>query len=239
MTGVALVTGGSRGIGRAVALEAARRGYDVLVGCGRDRQRAEEVACAVSELGSRSRVCVADLCTIAGVQATATAARDLGPVTLLVNNAGVTNSGPFAEMDARKWEQTLALNLSAPVWLTQSLTTDLAANHGCVVNVGSTGGIVGSVHSLPYAASKAGLIGVTKTLARMLAPDIRVNLVAPGITDTDLLDGITDAQRRIIVSEQPLARLGSPDEIARAVLDVSAWTYATGQIIIVDGGRVM
>jgi 3-oxoacyl-[acyl-carrier protein] reductase len=239
MTGVALVTGGSRGIGRAVALEAARRGYDVLVGCGRDRQRAEEVASAVGELGSRSRVCVADLCTSAGIEATATAARELGPVSLLVNNAGVTNSGPFAEMDARKWEQTLALNLSAPVWLTQSLTTDLAANHGCVVNVGSTGGIVGSVHSLPYAASKAGLIGVTKTLARMLAPDIRVNLVAPGITDTDLLDGITDAQRRIIVSEQPLARLGSPGEIARAVLDVSAWTYATGQIIIVDGGRVM
>ena len=239
MTAVALVTGASRGIGRAVALEAARRGYDVLVACGREQQRAEDVTAAIRDLGRRARVCTADLTTQGGIDATAAEARDLGPVTLLVNNAGVTNSGPLEDLNVSRWEQTLALNLSAPVWLTIRLAADLAAHGGSVVNVGSTGGIVGSVHSLPYAASKAGLIGATKTLARMLAPEVRVNLVAPGITDTDLLEGITDEQRHGIVHEQPLPRLGSADEIARAVLDVSSWTYATGQTIVVDGGRVM
>lgn len=239
MSAVALVTGASRGIGRAVALEAARRGYDVLVACGQDHRRADEVAAAVCGLGQRAGVCTADLTNRAGIDATIAAVRDLGPVGLLINNAGVTNSGPLQDLDAERWERTLALNLSAPVWLTVGLAADLAACHGSVVNVGSTGGILGSVHSLPYAASKAGLIGATKTLARMLAPDVRVNLVAPGITDTDLLDGITDAQRRGIVSEQVLPRLGSADEIARAILDVSGWTYATGQTVVVDGGRIM
>ncbi len=239
MTPVAVVTGASRGIGRAVALEAARRGYDVLIGFRSDPLMAKEVADAVEAAGRRAEVCAADLAELAGVVHTAEAARRLGPVALLVNNAGVTNSGPLSQLDFDLWERTLALNLTAPVWLTRELAPDLARNLGAVVNIGSTGGIVGSVHSLPYSASKAGLIGATKTLARMLAPKVRVNLVAPGITDTDLLDGITETQKSSIVAEQPLARIADAEEIARVVLDVSAWTYATGQTVVVDGGRVM
>lgn len=236
---VAVVTGGSRGIGRATALEAAHRGYDVLVACGRDRDRAEDVAREVEIVGRRSGACAVDLTTRRGLDELVEAARLLGPVALLVNNAGITNSSSLEDLDEQRWQQALSLNLTAPVWLTKELAPDLSANHGAVINVGSTGGITGSVHSLPYSASKAGLIGATKTLARMLAPTVRVNLVAPGITATDLLDGINDAQREAILSGQVLPRLAHPTEIARVILDVSQWEFATGQTFVVDGGRVM
>ncbi|MCU4183268.1 SDR family NAD(P)-dependent oxidoreductase [Acidiferrimicrobium sp. IK] len=239
MSGVALVTGASRGIGRAVAIEAARRGYDVLVGCVGAVAAAEAVAAAITGTGKQAAVCQADLTQVEGLEATVAAARTLGPVTLLVNNAGVTNSGPLGSLDWDRWHATLALNLTAPVWLARNLSSDLAAGRGAVINVGSTGGIVGSVHSLPYAASKAGLIGATKTLARMLAPDVRVNLIAPGITDTDLLQGVTLEQRVQILDGQPLARLGQANEIARVIMDVASWTYTTGQVVVADGGRVM
>jgi 3-oxoacyl-[acyl-carrier protein] reductase len=236
---VAVVTGASRGIGRAVAIEAADRGFDVLVCCGTATDAAHVVADQVRERGRRSEVFSGDLAEPPVLPALCEAARRLGPVALLVNNAGATHSGPLDELDLATWERALALNLTAPVWLAKLLAPDLAANEGVVVNIGSTGGIVGSVHSLPYAATKAGLMGATKTLARMLAPAVRVNLVAPGITDTDLLDGITDAQRAEIIDGQPLRRLGDPEEIARVVLDVAGWTYATGQTVVADGGRVM
>lgn len=233
------MTGASRGIGRAVALEAAHRGWDVLVCCGAATDAAEKVAAEVASAGRRSAVYCGDLADEAAVHGVCDSARALGPVSLLVNNAGVTNSGPLEELDIDRWQRTIALNLTAPVWLTKLLAPDLAANDGSVVNIGSTGGIVGSVHSLPYAASKAGLIGATKTLARMLAPKVRVNLVAPGIADTELLNGITDEQRQLLVAGSPLRRLGTAEEVARVVLDVGQWTYATGQTVVADGGRAM
>lgn len=210
-----------------------------LVCCGSDLAAAEAVTDEVREAGRRAAVHLADLADVEALDALARAARDLGPVTLLVNNAGRTHSSSLAQMSYDGWQHSLALNLTAPVWLSRLLAPDLATHRGAIINVGSTGGIVGSVHSLPYAATRAGLLGVTKTLARMLAPDVRVNLVAPGITDTDLLAGITDAQREEIVSGQPLRRIGTAEEAARAVMDVAGWTYATGQTVVVDGGRVM
>jgi 3-oxoacyl-[acyl-carrier protein] reductase len=158
---------------------------------------------------------------------------------LLVNNAGTTLSSPLAEMTSEMWDAAVAINLTAPIWLAKLLAPELVEHRGAIVNVGSTGGLVGSVHSLPYAATKAGLVGATKTLARMLAPDVRVNLVAPGIVDTDLLAGITDAQRDEILDGQLIRRLGDADDIARVVLDVAQWPYATGQVVVVDGGRAM
>lgn len=236
---VAVVTGASRGIGRAVALESARRGWDVLVCCGSAVDAAEAVTGEITQIGRRAAVFSGDLTDAVTLHGVCEEARRLGPVSLLVNNAGITNSGPLEDLDLATWERTIALNLTAPVWLAKLLASDLADNQGAVVNVGSTGGLVGSVHSLPYGASKAGLVGATKTLARMLAPAVRVNLVAPGIADTDLLAGITTGQRKEIISGAPLRRLGTAGEVARVVVDVAQWTYATGQTIVADGGRAM
>jgi 3-oxoacyl-[acyl-carrier protein] reductase len=238
MSRVAVITGASRGIGRAVALEAASRGFIVLC-CAQSQAGAGKVANEIERRGRHAAVCSSDLATPEGVDTVVTAADRMGSVSLLVNNAGITTSGLLDDLELDAWDRTLALNLTAPVWLTKLLAPQLAAHHGSVVNIGSTGGIVGSVHSLPYAASKAGLIGATKTLARMLAPAVRVNLVAPGIVDTDLLADITDDQRATILAGQPLNWLGAAEEIARTVLDISSWTYATGQTVVVDGGRVM
>lgn len=234
--GVAVVTGGSRGIGRAIAVEAAARGYDVVIAC---RKAAEATRAEVVGLGRRGHVVVGDLAELAAVEDLAETARRFGPVHLLVNNAGVTNSGSLDDLDIGRWNETIALNLTAPAWLSRCLAPDLRDNSGSIVNIASTGGVIGSVHSLPYGSSKAGLIGLGKTLARMLAPHVRVNTVCPGPIDTDLLDGITEAQMAEIVGATPLARLGRVGEIGRAVLDISEWTYCTGQTIVVDGGRVM
>ena len=193
----------------------------------------------IEDGGRRAAVYQGDLATVDAQDALPAAARELGDVALLVNNAGVTLSSALDELTREAWDRATALNLTAPAWLATALARDLTATHGAIVNVGSTGGITGSVHSLPYSATKAGLIGVTKTLARMLAPEVRVNLVAPGIIDTDLLVGISPQQSEQILGGQLLPRLGRPEDIARAVLDVAGWEFATGQVVVVDGGRVL
>jgi 3-oxoacyl-[acyl-carrier protein] reductase len=158
---------------------------------------------------------------------------------VVVNNAGLTLSRPLAEVQLDDWERGLAVNLTAPMWLTLKLVEPLRASGGAVLNVASTGGVIGSMHSLVYGASKAGLIGLSKTLARMLAPDVRVNAICPGPIATDLLDGIEDDTMAAIVGSTPLGRLGTPAEIAKAGMDICEWEYCTGQTIVVDGGRVM
>lgn len=239
MIRVAVVTGGSRGIGRAIALEAAGRGYDVAVGYWTGHTEAKEVVAQIEALGRRAVAIQADVAETEALEDLSVAGRELGPIALLVNNAGITSSGSIEAMRIEEWNRAIAVNLTAPSWLSKLLAADLRATRGAIVNIASVGGIVGSLHSVPYAATKAGLLGVTKTMARMLAPDVRVNAICPGPIATELLDNITEAQIGEILSATPAARIGVAAEIAQAVLDVSEWTYCTGQTIVIDGGRVM
>lgn len=238
MSPLAVVTGGSRGIGRAVCTEAARRGHDVVVGYRSESSAADDVVAEIEKLGQRGVAVAVDLAHPDAVEPFVAQVREAGTVSLLVNNAGVTNSTSPDEMTREGWDQTIAVNLSAPAWLSIGLLDDLRATKGTIVNIASTGALTGSLHSLPYGASKAGLVGVTKTLAGMLAPHVRVNVVCPGPIETDLLANVGDEILGTIAAETPLGRLGSPDDIGKCVLDVSEWAYCTGQTIVVDGGRV-
>jgi 3-oxoacyl-[acyl-carrier protein] reductase len=239
MTGVAVVTGASRGIGRAIAIEAATRGHDVVIAYGSRSDAADEVVAVVQQLGQKALAIGADLRDSDQVENLARVARDFGPVKLLVNNAGITNSCELEDLKLGDWNDAIALNLTAPAWLSKQLSTDLREHEGAIVNVASSGGLVGSTHSLAYGASKAGVLGLTKTLARMLAPDVCVNAVCPGMVETELLDGVTPEQFAGILAGTPAARIANAAEIAVAVLDVAGWRYCTGQSIVVDGGRVM
>lgn len=239
MRGVALVTGASRGIGRSIALEAAARGYDVVVAYGSRSADAEQVTSAIVSQGRRAVAVGGDLRATDDVEHLAQAALDFGPVSLLVNNAGVTLSCPLDELKISDWQDAIALNLTAPAWLAKLLAPALRAQQGAIVNVASSGGLIGSTHSLAYGSSKAGMLGLTKTLARMLAPDVTVNALCPGMAATELLDGITPEQFSDILAGTPSGRIATPEEIAQAVLDIAAWRYCTGQSIVIDGGRVM
>jgi 3-oxoacyl-[acyl-carrier protein] reductase len=239
MSGVALITGGSRGIGRAFVLEAALRGYTPVFGY---RNRADEAAQTVESarrLGSVPRAVRCDLADFEAVDLLAAAARDAGPVVLLVNNAGLGGDVRLPRMTRELWERYVAVNLTAPCFLVRALSDDLAAGKGAVLNVSSDGGVTGSLHGAPYGATKAGLIGLTRTLARELAPDVRVNAIAPGPVATEMWDGMPEAQKQLVYDTTPLRRVASPEEIARAGLDLCEWPNVTGEVLVIDGGRVM
>jgi 3-oxoacyl-[acyl-carrier protein] reductase len=143
-------------------------------------------------------------------------------------------------MTRQAWERAVALNLTAPAFLVQELRVDLVAQRGAILNVSSDGGVAGSLHGPPYGATKAGLIGLTKTLARDLAPHVRCNAIAPGPVATEMWSSIApEVQAQVIEREMPLKRIAEPEDIARAGLDIAAWPDATGIVVVLDGGRIM
>lgn len=240
MTSLAVVTGGSRGIGRAFVLEAARRGHRVVFTyVSRDSDAAETVRLAEAR-GGRADSVRADLAEPAGVELVAAAAAELGPVSLLVNNAGVSQETSLGAMTREAWERALAVNLNAPAFLAQAFCAGLTETRGAILNVSSDGGVAGSLHGPPYGSTKAGLIGLTKTLARELAPHVRVNAIAPGPVATDMWFEIDPAvQEQVVEHEVLLKRVAQPEDIARAGLDIASWPDATGIVVVLDGGRIM
>ncbi|TMF40210.1 MAG: SDR family oxidoreductase [Chloroflexi bacterium] len=237
---LALVTGGSRGIGRAFVLEAVRRGYDVVFSYrSRDADAAKTVELAADIGGDAQSVC-ADLSDFDGVRAVASAAHAKGRVSLLVNNAGIGEEFTLEELTREAWERSVAINLTAPTFLSKELKADLVAQRGAILNVSSDGGVAGSLHGAPYGATKAGLIGLTKTLARELAPHVRCNAIAPGPVATEMWFAIDPAvQKQVMEREMPLQRIAQPEDIARAGLDISSWPDASGIVVLLDGGRIM
>jgi len=217
---LAVVTGGSRGIGRAFVLEATRRGFDVVFSYrNRDADAAQTVELA-AELGGQ--------------------ARGKGSASLLVNNAGIGEEFTLEELTRVGWERSIAVNLTAPTFLAKELRADLIAQRGAILNVSSDGGVAGSLHGAPYGATKAGLIGLTKTLARELAPHVRCNAIAPGPVATEMWFAIDPAvQAQVMEREMPLKRIAQPEDIARAGLDISSWPDASGIVVLLDGGRIM
>lgn len=238
-TRVALVTGGSRGIGRAVVVEAAHRGYDVVFSHrGRGDDAAETIA-AASSSGRTVTGVVASMESNEDLERLAAATREAGPVALLVTCAGFLVDTRLEEITDEHWWTSLDVHVTAPMLLARALAPGLAENGGAIVNVSSDGGVAGSVHGAPYGTSKAATIGLSHTLARELAPHVRVNTLAPGPVATDMWAAVPEDSRRTVEDATPLGRVGTPEEIARAALDLGSWTYVTGQTLVVNGGRFM
>jgi len=238
---VAMVTGGGRGIGRAIASElACGLGARVAV-LDRDFEHALEVAAEIACGATGFRVDVTDQAAIeACVEAVE---RDLGPIEVLVNNAGLTRDNLLVRLSEEHWDAVMDVNLKGAYLMMKAVTRGMMKRRsGRIINIASVVGIVGNKGQANYAASKAGLIGLTKAAAKELASrNIRVNAVAPGFIETDMTAGLSAEARTALSAQIALGRLGAPEDVAAAVafLASDAASYITGQVIVVDGGMVM
>lgn len=236
---VALVTGASRGIGRAVALTLAGAGASVVAGARGDHAAA--VAEEIRGAGGQALAVALDVTDASTIEAAVTQAREaFGRVDVLVNNAGITRDQLMLRMKREDWDAVLATNLTGAFACTQAvLKTMVKQRYGRIVNISSVVGQSGNAGQANYAASKAGLIGFSKSLAREVASrNITVNVVAPGLIETDMTRTITDAAHQNWADSIPLGRLGSPDDVAAAVcfLASDAASYITGHVLAVNGG---
>jgi 3-oxoacyl-[acyl-carrier protein] reductase len=231
----ALVTGASRGIGRAIAQELSRAGAAVVIGY---HSGSDEAATLASEIGVRA--VQADVSTVEGARQLV---GEAGDVDILVNNAGITRDGVLARMSDEDWRAVIDTNLSSVFYTCRAVTRPMMKKRsGAIVNVSSIVGVHGNWGQTNYAASKAGIIGFTKSLARELGSrGVRANVVAPGYVRSRLTDAIPDEARETMLANTPLGRLGDPEDVAGAVrfLCSDAAAFITGEVLLVDGGLGM
>jgi 3-oxoacyl-[acyl-carrier protein] reductase len=235
---VALVTGASRGIGAATAVRLAEAGADVAVGCGRNREAAEEIAGKITGLGRRAVVMPGDMADPdVPRQIVAETSERLGPVDVLVANAGTGIRMDLGDVDVAAWDHDMAVNLRAPFLLAQAVAPHMRGQRfGRIVFLSSVAAFLGGILSPQYTASKAGLIGLTHNLAATLAPHgITVNAITPGLIATDMLTG--DPRLDALERSVPAGRLGQPAEVADLIVAVAQNAYMTAQTVSVDGGR--
>jgi 3-oxoacyl-[acyl-carrier protein] reductase len=241
---VALVTGASRGIGRAIACQLARLGAHVFVNYRRDEQGAAETARQIEALGRSATLAPFDVAddvgATAGIKSIAQAG---GRLDILVNNAGMTVDDLVLRYESGDWDQVMAVNLRGTFQCTRTAArTMVRARYGRIINISSVIGLMGNAGQGAYAAAKAGIIGFTKSMARELAGrNITVNAVAPGLIETDMLADLPEARRTEYLKVIPVGRLGTADEVADAVAFLARREagYVTGQVIGVNGGLYM
>jgi 3-oxoacyl-[acyl-carrier protein] reductase len=231
----ALVTGASRGIGRAIAAELARAGAEVVVGY---RSGGDEAEALATEIGGRA--VQSDVSTADGAKRLV---EEAGDVDMLVNNAGVTRDGVLARMSDEDWRTVLETNLSSVFYTCRAVTRPMMKKRGgVIVNVSSIVGVHGNWGQSNYAASKAGIIGFTKSLARELGSrGVRANVIAPGYIKTRLTDAIPEDAQQTMLANTPLGRFGDPEDVAGAVrfLCSDEAAFITGEVLLVDGGLGM
>ncbi len=235
----ALITGASGGIGSAVARALHRAGAQVVL-AGRRREALEALAC---ELGERAKVAVADVTQAGAAEQLVAAAESEGSLDILINNAGITRDQLAVRMKDEDWQAVIDTNLTACFRLARAaLKGMMRRRYGRIVNIGSIVGATGNPGQVNYAAAKAGLVGLTKALAAEVASrGITVNCVAPGFIVTAMTDALDDKQRQALVQRIPLGRLGTPDDVAFAVLYLASEEagWVTGQTLHVNGGMAM
>ena len=244
MRQVALVTGASRGIGRAVAMELGRAGYAVCINYLNSEDAARQAAEALRAGGSDAialRADVADGTAVA--EMVRRTEKELGPVTLLVNNAGVAGQAQFQDISDEMWDRYLAVNLGgARNTIRAVLPHMLSEKSGAIVNISSIWGLRGASCEVAYACTKAAIIALTRSLAMELAPSgIRVNCVAPGVINTDMVQVLGQETLRDLAEQTPLGRLGTPEDVAHAVAFLASdmASFITGQVLGADGGFIV
>jgi len=238
---IALVTGASRGIGRAIAVRLAEEGCDVAVNYNSSKDAAEEVLMVIRGRGRRSVAVQADVASPEQVESMVTTVeRELGPVDILVNNAGIHKHHKSWEMSVEDWDRIIGVNLTGAYLTSRLLGLKMAERGwGRIVNISSIVADIGSDHEAHYTASKAGLHGLTKSLALELSPKgVTVNAVSPGWIRTDMTAGVTEEEWDEALAGIPMGRIGEPEEIASVVAYLSSpeSSYVTGQVLHVNGG---
>lgn len=243
MKKVALITGSSRGIGRAEAITLARDGYAVCVNCVEREDKAQELAAQLSSEGCEAMWYKADVADAAAVkQMVAAIEEKLGAVTLLVNNAGIAKQCLFQDMTEDYWRHIFDVNLNGAFNTIQAVLPHMLHEHsGCIINTSSIWGQHGASCEVAYSATKHAIIGLTRSLAQELAPtNIRVNCVAPGVINTDMVQVLGRETLDALAEDTPVGRLGRPEDIAAVVsfLASDAASFITGQVITSDGGFI-
>ena len=237
----ALVTGAGRGIGRAIALALAEYGADVAVNYSGSKEQAEETVRQIIEMGRKAVAIQADVSEEADcVRMFAQAEEALGPVDILVNNAGITRDGLAVRMSGEDFEKVLDVNLKGAFYCMKLAAKGMMKRrYGRIVSISSISGVKGNPGQINYCAAKAGIIGMTKSLARELAPrGITVNAIAPGYIESDMTAVLPDKVKESVLSQVPLGRMGKPEDIAQAAVFLASdqASYITGQTLLVDGG---
>lgn len=237
---VAMVTGASRGIGKAIALRLAEEGA-TLIGTATTEEGAKRITDYLKEKGFKGQGVMMDISQNESIEAAFSKLKDQAPA-ILVNNAGLTKDNLFLRMKETEWSQVIQTNLTGAYFVIQACIKSMVkARYGRIINISSVVGSMGNAGQVNYAAAKAGLFGLTKSLARELGSrGITVNSVAPGFIDTDMTRELSEAHRTHLLEQIPLARIGTPEDIAEAVLFlVTKGNYITGETLHVNGGMFM